>query len=117
MFEVSEKASEKIKQFLGGREGSQFIRILMTEGGWRGPYLVMALDEKKENDQVFTEKGVTFLVEKALFDRVKPITIDYTESTLGNGYTLKSELMKGAVAGCESNICESCEDARNQGRA
>lgn len=116
MFEVSEKASEKIKQFLSGQEGPQSVRVLMTEGGWRGPFLVMALDEKKENDQVFTEKGVTFLVEKALFDRVKPITIDYTESTLGSGYTLKSELMKGAPVGCESNICENCEDARNQGR-
>lgn len=47
MFEVSEEASEKIKQFLEGREGLQSIRILMTEGGWKGPYLVMALEVKR----------------------------------------------------------------------
>ena len=117
MFEVSEKASEEIKRFLDGREGPQFVRILMTEGGWRGPYLVMALDEKRENDEVFTEKGVTFLVDKVLFDRAKPISVGYTESTLGSGYTLKSELMKGVPVGWESNICENCEDARKQGRA
>ncbi len=52
MFEVSEEASEKIKQFLEGREGLQTIRVLMTDGGWRGPYLVMALDEQKEDDEV-----------------------------------------------------------------
>jgi hypothetical protein len=35
MFEVSEKASEVIKQFLQGQQGPQSIRLLMTEGGWR----------------------------------------------------------------------------------
>ena len=112
MFDVSEEASEKIKQFLEGREGLQSIRILMNEGGWKGPHLVMALDEPKENDEILTERGMTFLVEKALFERVKPISIDYTHSTLGDGYTLKSELMKdmkGVSAGCH-DICSSCQD-------
>ena len=110
MFEVSEEASEKIRQFMEGREGLQAIRVLMTEGGWRGPYLVMALDEKKEDDEVFTEKGVTFVVEKGLFERVNPIRIDYTHSTLGSGYTLKSGLMKdlkGVNVGCHE-IFDSC---------
>lgn len=111
MFEVSEEASEKMKQFLEGSEGLQKIRVLMTEGGWRGPYLVMALDEQKEDDEIVTEHGVTFVIEKALFDRVKPIRINYTNSTLGSGYTIESELMKdlkGVSVGCH-DICDSCE--------
>jgi iron-sulfur cluster assembly protein len=113
MFEVSEEASEKIKQFLEGLEALQTIRVLMTEGGWRGPYLVMALDEPKEDDEVFTEKGVTFVIEKALFERVRPIRIGYTHSTLGSGYTLESELMKGMKGvnvGCH-DIFNSCNTA------
>jgi iron-sulfur cluster assembly protein len=113
VFEVSEEASEKIRQFLEGREGLQAIRVLMTEGGWRGPYLVMALDEQKEDDEVFTERGVTFVIEKALFERVKPIRIGYTHSILGSGYTLESELMKdvkGVSVGCH-DICNSCDTA------
>ena len=114
MFEVSEEASEKIKQFVEGREGLQAIRVLMTEGGWRGPYLVMALDEQKGDDEVFTDRGVTFVIEKELFERVKPIRIVYTHSTLGSGYKLESELMKdmkGVNVGCH-DICDSCETAR-----
>ena len=107
MFELSEKASEVIKQFLQGQQGSRPVRLLMTEGGWRGAYLAMALDEQKDNDQVFTEKGVTFIIEKELFDRAKPISIDYVESTLGSGYKIKSELMKGGIFECDS-IREHC---------
>lgn len=33
IFEVSEEALEKIKQFMKGREGFQSIRILMPENG------------------------------------------------------------------------------------
>ena len=112
MFEVSEEASHKIKQFLEGREALQCIRILKTEGGWRGPYLVMALDEQQKSDEVLTDRGVTFLVEKALFERVKPIRIGYTHSTLGSGYTVESELMKdlkGVNVGCH-DICNNCQD-------
>jgi iron-sulfur cluster assembly protein len=107
MFEVIEKASEMIKQFLEGREGPQSIRILLTEGGWKGPHLVMALDEPKEDDHVFTEKGVTFLMEKALLDRTKPISIDYVRNAMGGGYMLKSELLKTHSVECQ-DICETC---------
>jgi iron-sulfur cluster assembly protein len=107
MFEVTEKASEKIKEFLDGREGIQSIRILVTDGGWRGPYLVMALDEQMETDQVFMVRGATFLVEKTLFDRAKPISIDYVLNAMGGGYILKSELLKPHHPVCEG-INETC---------
>ena len=107
MFEVSEKASEAVKGLLKGREGVQSVRVLKTEGGYRGAYLVMAFDEQKENDRVFTEKGVTFLIEKELFDKAKPISIDWVDSTLGAGFRLKSELMKGSIFECDS-IREHC---------
>ena len=115
MFEVSEEASEKIKQFLGELDDIQPIRILMDEGGWKGPHLVMALDEQKEDDEVLTDRGVTFVIEKVLFERVKPIRIGYTHSTLGDGYTLESELMKdmkGVNVGCHE-ICNSCDTVTN----
>lgn len=111
MFEVSEEALEKIKEFLKGREGTQSIRILMTERGWKNPVLVMALDEQKEDDEVFRKDGVTFIIGKSLFEKVKPIRIAYTHSTLGAGYTLRSEFtdrLKGALQECQG-IHESCQ--------
>ena len=111
MFEVSEEAIQKMKQFLAEQQTTKAIRILMDEGGWKGPHLIMALDSQKEDDEVFNEAGVTFIIEKSLFDRAKPIHIGYTHSALGSGYTFQSEFMKaakGATSTCHE-ICQSCE--------
>ena len=114
MFEVTQEASDRIRQFLKEQGDPKPIRILVTDGGWRGAYLVMALDDQKENDEVFTDRGVTFLVEKGLLERAKPIRIDYVQSTLGAGYILESQLLKGKegiFTGCR-NICDSCEEGK-----
>lgn len=66
----------------------------------------MALDEPKEDDQVFTEKGVTFLVEKKLFDEAKPITVDYITTDRGEGFKITSALTGGA--NCGSTCGGSC---------
>ncbi len=109
MVEVSEEAIKKITQFLEEQEKPGPIRILMTEGGWKGPYLVMQLDQLQENDQVITEKGVTFLIDKTLLSRVKFVKIDYIHSAMGPGYTLKSGLMEGPVEACETPpVCQTC---------
>lgn len=111
MFGVSEEAIQKIKQFLAEQQTSQAIRILMDEGGWKGPHLIMALDAQKEDDEVFNDSGVTFIIEKSLFERAKPIHIGYTHSILGAGYTFQSEFMKaarGAASSCHE-ICQSCD--------
>lgn len=113
MFKVSEEASKKVKEFLAEQKAVQPIRILMTEGGWKGPFLVMAMDSQKEDDEVFVDQGVTYVIEKKLFDKAKPITLDYVHSGFGSGYILNSELLKhwkgGVFGGCR-NICESCEE-------
>jgi HesB-like selenoprotein len=108
MVEAGEKAMEKIKQFLKEQEMPKPIRVLMTEGGWRGPYLVMALDDQKETDKVFTQDDVTFVIDKALLDKAKHVKIDYVESALGPGYVLKSDLLKGIVGECEDHVCQTC---------
>jgi Fe-S cluster assembly iron-binding protein IscA len=63
----------------------------------------MALDEPQEKDLVFTDRDIQFLVEKDLFEEVKPINIDFTESERGSGFKLTSSLV--ASAGCGNSCC------------
>ncbi|MDD5007968.1 MAG: hypothetical protein PHU49_16450 [Syntrophorhabdaceae bacterium] len=67
----------------------------------------MALDEPHDDDQIFNEKGVTFIMNKELFEEVKPVSIDFVKSAMGAGFMIQSELSKKAEGGCGSGSC-SC---------
>lgn len=67
----------------------------------------MALDEPQDNDQVFDEKGVTFVINTGLFEEVKPVSIDFVKSAMGEGFMIKSELSNKAEGNCGSGSC-SC---------
>ena len=54
----------------------------------------MALDEPKEDDSIFTEKDVTYLVNKNLFEQVKPIKIDFVRTAMGSGFHVTGSLEK-----------------------
>ncbi|MBP7232164.1 MAG: hypothetical protein KBA28_09550 [Syntrophaceae bacterium] len=59
----------------------------------------MALDESQEEDVVFTDRGVNFIIDKTLFEEVKPIHVDFIESARGGGFKLTSNLEAGEGCG------------------
>jgi Fe-S cluster assembly iron-binding protein IscA len=66
----------------------------------------MALDESKKDDKVFTEKGLSFVINEGLFQEVQPITIDFIESYGGGRYVISSSL-SATTPSCGSTCC-SC---------
>jgi iron-sulfur cluster assembly protein len=61
----------------------------------------MALDEPKENDEVFKEDGVTFLMDKKLYEEMSPVGLDFITSDAGGGFKITSKLS-------EKKECGSC---------
>lgn len=59
----------------------------------------MALDEPREDDAVFNENGITYLVNKGLYEQVKPIKVDFVEDAMGSGFTVSSS---------QERSCGSC---------
>jgi iron-sulfur cluster assembly protein len=55
----------------------------------------MALDEPQENDVTFTDQGISYAIEKGLFNEAKPIRVDYVETLDGSGFQLTSSLPSG----------------------
>jgi iron-sulfur cluster assembly protein len=110
MFSVSEKASEMIKEFLKDRTEAPSIRVLMQEGGCCGPSLGMALDEATSEDEIFEDRGITYVVEKALFEEAKPIAIEFITTPRGSGFQLTSNLKQEQSCGssCSSSSCGGC---------
>jgi Fe-S cluster assembly iron-binding protein IscA len=60
----------------------------------------MALDEPQENDVTFTDQGITFAMERDLFEQAKPIRVDFVESLSGSGFELTSSLLAGGRCCC-----------------
>jgi iron-sulfur cluster assembly protein len=65
----------------------------------------MALDEPKNEDEVFEEKGTKFVIDKDLLHQAQPITVDFIESAEGSGFKLTS-----ALAAAEGGCGSSCSD-------
>jgi len=105
MFTVTEKANEMIKDFMKNRKENLPIRVMMFEGGCSGTSLGMALDEQKQNDQVFEENGLKFVVNQDLLNEIQPITVDFIETPHGAGFKLSSSFVS-AGGGC--GTCSSC---------
>jgi iron-sulfur cluster assembly protein len=62
----------------------------------------LALDEPRDNDESFDDRGITFVVEKEIYEKIKPVTIDYVTSQTGEGFQISSSLPK------PDNACGSC---------
>jgi iron-sulfur cluster assembly protein len=105
IFQVTEKADQMIQQFFQEKKEKPVVRVFLSQGGWSGPSLGMALDEPKDDDEIVKNNGVTYLVNKQLLDQVKPITVDFVESGWGSGFSISSSLKK--ADGCGSGSC-SC---------
>ncbi len=65
----------------------------------------MALDEPKENDEIFNENGLTFLINKELLDSVQSVNVEFVETERGSGFSITSALTKKAK---EDNCCGTC---------
>lgn len=58
----------------------------------------MALDEPTDRDETYEINGFTFLVEKTLLEKAKPIKVDF----LINGFKLDCGLDFGPATACSS---------------
>ncbi len=52
----------------------------------------MALDEPKDDDEIIKNNGITYLINKELFNQAKPINVDFVESAFGSGFSISSNL-------------------------
>ena len=65
----------------------------------------MALDEPKNEDQIFEEKGTKFIIDKDLFSQAKPINVDFVSTANVAGFKLSSALAAEKGEGCGSCSC------------
>lgn len=48
---------------------------------------------------MFDEKGFTYLIEKDLYENVKPIKVDFVDTPMGAGFNIESNMKKESECG------------------
>jgi Fe-S cluster assembly iron-binding protein IscA len=67
--------------------------------------LGLALDEPRDEDEVIKDNGITYLIEKQLFEEVKPINIDFVSTAMGSGFSIASNLKTEGGCGTSCSTC------------
>jgi Fe-S cluster assembly iron-binding protein IscA len=102
MFMLKPAAKQQLDHHFNGKD-TEPIRIYLTSG-CGGPRLGLALDENKPGDQVFEVDGYSFLMEEALFEQARPVTVDFDQHM---GFAIQSniKLPENTGGGCSSCGC------------
>jgi iron-sulfur cluster assembly protein len=111
MVTLTEIAAEKVQGFLGDREQSDAVglRVGVRGGGCSGFQYALALDEKRDGDEIFEHRGVRVIVDPASLQYVDGSVVDYTESLMGSGFEVNNPNVV-AACGCGSSFRVADED-------
>ena len=107
-FTVTDQAVEKLKEYLEQNNISSALRIALMQGGWAGPSLGLALDEPKDNDKVYDQDNLKFLVEEGLMNTCGAIKVEFIDAGPRSGFGITStNSIGGGSGGCSSGSCGS----------
>jgi Fe-S cluster assembly iron-binding protein IscA len=67
----------------------------------------LALDEPKNNDKIFENGGLKFLVEEGLLNTCGAVHVDYVDAGPRSGFGITSANPVGGGGGCSSGSCSS----------
>jgi iron-sulfur cluster assembly protein len=105
MVTLTDIAADKLRGFLAQQEseGDVGLRVGVRGGGCSGFQYALALDERKEDDQVFEYEGIPVIVDPASLSYVDGSEVDYTESLMGSGFEVNNPNVV-ASCGCGSSF-------------
>jgi iron-sulfur cluster assembly protein len=105
MVTLTDIAAEKVKAFLESQDdtGEAGLRVGVRGGGCSGFQYSLALDELREDDQVFEYRGIRVIVDPASLRYVDGSEVDYTESLMGSGFQVNNPNVV-AACGCGSSF-------------
>lgn len=116
MLEVTEKAGQKLKEYLEQNKIESAVRVALM-GGCGGPSLGLALDLSKESDTSTDRDGIRVIIDSELLGQCGVVRVDYSDGSgcgcSGGGFSVTSSVPLPSAAGgcggsCSSGGCGSC---------
>jgi iron-sulfur cluster assembly protein len=101
MLTLTPKAVEKISSFLQTEPEAKGknLRIMLKPSGCAGFEYALGFDEKRDNDTVLEQGGLSVLVDNNSLPFIQDATIDYSEDPMSSGFKIKNPKEKSSC-GC-----------------
>ena len=98
---LTDKAIDKVKYFAQTMPDSQNkpLRVFIQGGGCSGFQYGFTFDEKRDNDLVLEQGGITVVVDQQSQSYLKNSTVDYVEDFRGAGFSVTNPNSTGGC-GC-----------------
>ncbi len=109
MITLSESASKELAAFFASHDDAKkSIRVFFAPGGCCGPAASMALDDAAEGDETEVLDGITFCMQKDLYDKVGAVSVDL--GYMGFSITTERPFADPGQSGCSScgGGCSPC---------
>jgi iron-sulfur cluster assembly protein len=105
MVTLTNIAAEKVGAFLAAQDQATEpgLRVAVKGGGCSGFQYSLALDETRDDDEIFDSGGVRVIVDPASLPYVDGSVVDYQESLMGAGFEVKNPNVV-ASCGCGSSF-------------
>ncbi len=101
LLSLTDAAIEKVKYFATSMPDSEGkpLRIFVQGGGCSGFQYGFQFDEKKDDDNVIEQGGITVLVDPQSATYLKDCTVNYVEDFRGAGFSVENPNSTGGC-GC-----------------
>ena len=99
-FNVTDLAVSKLKEYMEHNKIDSALRVALMQGGCSGPSLGLALDEPKDNDKIFKNDTLKFLIEKSLLETCGSIKVEYIDAGPRSGFGITSAIPLPGGGGC-----------------
>lgn len=92
MITLTSSAITHLKQLLASKSaaGGSGLRLEVEKGGCAGMQYSMRVDEPKPADEIFSQDGVSVLVDSESYGFLQGSTIDYVEALNDSGFKLEN---------------------------
>lgn len=107
---LTEKAAEKVMELRGEGSDEQALRVAVRGGGCSGFQYALAFDQVKDDDHVFTDRGVNVVVDKVSMQFVFGSEVDFVDGLQGAGFQVNNPNVV-AACGCGSSFQVRDEDS------
>ena len=100
---LTEKAAEKVVELRGQGSEEHALRVAVRGGGCSGFQYALAFDQVKPDDHVFSDRGVSVIVDKTSMQFVFGSEVDFVDGLQGAGFQVNNPNVV-AACGCGSSF-------------